>query len=223
MPPRLTLRVLLDYLDDTLKPADARDVGQQILESPVVGELISRIKRVTYRPSLPKISQDKLQKGDTTHEFALTANDVAEYLDTELPAERVADFERNCLARDETLAEVASVHQILSMGSMSQVASEKEVIDRLADRAASNAPKRLPPTSQPGPAARAEKEGSRTHELIPLAIPEYASSGALNKRLFLRFAAVAAFVTLALVSWLALNSGSDPAQPKTFPRQLPPP
>ena len=49
---RLTLRTLLAYLDDTLDPSQAREIGQKVAESHVAQELIDRIKKVTRRRGL---------------------------------------------------------------------------------------------------------------------------------------------------------------------------
>ena len=49
---RLTLRTLLAYIDDTLDPAQAREIGQKVAESDVAQELIERIKTVTRRRGL---------------------------------------------------------------------------------------------------------------------------------------------------------------------------
>jgi hypothetical protein len=46
---------------------------------------------------------------------AIDPNVVASYLDNELDPEAVAEYEKKCLTSDVTLAEVASVHQILSL------------------------------------------------------------------------------------------------------------
>ena len=42
-------------------------------------------------------------------------NLVASYLDNELDSDAVAEYEKKCLSHDVVLAEVASVHQILSL------------------------------------------------------------------------------------------------------------
>src|SRR5438552_546792 len=50
---RLTLRTLLAYIDDTLAPAQARELGEKVAASEPARELIERIKRVTRRRALP--------------------------------------------------------------------------------------------------------------------------------------------------------------------------
>src|SRR5262249_7189800 len=74
---RLTLRTLLAYLDDTLDPAQAHDIGHKVAESPVAQELVERIRKVTRRRSLanPPV------QGDATK---LDPNTVAEYLSDSL-------------------------------------------------------------------------------------------------------------------------------------------
>ena len=82
---RLTLRTLLAYIDDTLDPAQAREIGQKVAESDVAQELIERIKAVTRRRGLtvpPASGPDKID-----------ANTVAEYLDSDLSPEMVAEVE----------------------------------------------------------------------------------------------------------------------------------
>ena len=114
---RLTLRTLLAWLDDTLSPAEVREIGKQVAESPFAQELkdrihlVSRQRRLTIPPSDgPKATDPNL---------------VAAYLDNELAPEHVADFEKLCLTSDVNLAEVASVHQILSLiGQKAKVPSE---------------------------------------------------------------------------------------------------
>ncbi len=50
---------------------------------------------------------------------------MASYLDNELGPEEVAEFEKRCLTSDVHLAEVASVHQILSLiGQKAKVPTE---------------------------------------------------------------------------------------------------
>jgi hypothetical protein len=104
---RLTLRTLIAWLDDTLPPAEVRQIGQQVAESPFAQELVERIHRVSR--------QRRLTVPNATGSDATDPALVASYLDNELSPEQVAEFEKRCLTSDVHLAEVASVHQILSL------------------------------------------------------------------------------------------------------------
>lgn len=103
---RLTLRTLLAYLDDRLPPANARELGQKIVNSPFATELADRIKSVVRRRRLAKDASD--QKN-------IDANLIAEYLDDQLTPELVALIEKEILGSDHNLAEVAAAHQILGL------------------------------------------------------------------------------------------------------------
>jgi hypothetical protein len=104
---RLTLRTLLAYLDDTLPPDQAREIGQKVAESTVAQELMERIKKVPRRRGLTVPPSDGPDRVD--------ANTVAEYLDNDLPADRVAEVEELALNSDVHLAEIAACHQILTL------------------------------------------------------------------------------------------------------------
>lgn len=104
---RLTLRTLIAWLDDTLTPSEVKAIGHQVSESPFAKELIERIHRVTR--------QRRLTVPADSGADSLDPNIVASYLDNQLKDEGVNDFEKKCLTSDVHLAEVASVHQILSM------------------------------------------------------------------------------------------------------------
>jgi len=104
---RLTLRTLVAWLDDTLTPGEVKAIRDQVAESPFAKELIERIHRVTR--------QRRLTVPNDSGESATDANTVASYLDNQLGDDAVNDFEKKCLTSDVHLAEVASVHQILSM------------------------------------------------------------------------------------------------------------
>jgi len=104
---RLTLRYLLAYLDDVLKPTDAATVGRIIKENKSVRDLAERLRKI--------IRMRRLSAPDPHEKRAMvSANDVAEYLDNLTPPDQVAQFESECLQSDERLAEVAATHQILS-------------------------------------------------------------------------------------------------------------
>jgi len=104
---RLTLRTLLAYVDDTLPPDQAREIGQKVAESHVAQELMERIRKVTRRRGLtvpPAAGPERID-----------ANTVAEYLDNDLPADHVAEVEELALNSDVHLAEIAACHQILTL------------------------------------------------------------------------------------------------------------
>ena len=104
---RLTLRTLLAWLDDTLSPNEVRLIGRQVAESTYTQELVERIGRVTR--------QRRLTVPPNKGPDSLDPNIVAGYLDNELEPEQVAELEKRCLTSDLHLAEVASIHQILSL------------------------------------------------------------------------------------------------------------
>jgi len=105
---RLTLRTLLAYLDDTLEPAQAKIIGEKVAESEVAQELIERIKQATRRRRVgtPPASGPGSK---------IDPNDLAEYLDSVLPSEKLAEVEESILKDDLVLAEVAACHQILAL------------------------------------------------------------------------------------------------------------
>src|SRR5437762_8450905 len=105
---RLTLRTMLAYLDNVLEPAEGAALSKKIEESEFASGLAQRIKGVMkkLRMDAPKIDG----KG-----IGNDANTVAEYLDSSLPQDRVAEFERVCLESDKHLCEVASCHQVLTL------------------------------------------------------------------------------------------------------------
>lgn len=105
---RLTLRALIAYLDQSLEPADAKSIGDQIAASEAATNLMHRVRDVMHRLRLgaPKL----LGKG-----LGHDPNSISEYLDYTLTTERVPELEKICLESDVQLAELASVHQILAL------------------------------------------------------------------------------------------------------------
>ncbi|MBX9622361.1 MAG: hypothetical protein K2X82_00955, partial [Gemmataceae bacterium] len=106
---QLTLRTLLAYLDDTLEPALARELGEKVAQSPVAQQLIDRIKVVTRRRGLkaPTAAGPDAEVSDP--------NTVAEYLSDTLDNDQLKRVEETCLESDAHLAEVAACHQILTL------------------------------------------------------------------------------------------------------------
>jgi hypothetical protein len=114
---RLTLRTLLAWLDDTLPPAGVREIGRQVSESQFAQDLKEKIARVTR--------QRRLTVPPSSGPDAVEASLVAAYIDNELSPEEVTEYEKKCLTSDVHLAEVASVHQILSgIGQKAKVPHE---------------------------------------------------------------------------------------------------
>lgn len=150
---KLTLRTLLAWLDDQLSPSDVRQIGQKVAESQVAQSLIEKIRKVTRRRRLTVPSASGPDGTDP--------NLVASYLDNQLPADKVAEYEEKCLRSDLDLAEVASCHQILSMISqrakvppaarfrMYRLVKGREAIARDHGRGASTAA--AEPTAKPVP------------------------------------------------------------------------
>src|SRR5262249_15213767 len=104
---RLTLRTLLAYLDDTLDAREIKEIGEKVAESDAAQELWARRRQVTRRR--------RLTVPPATGPEGTDPNDVAEYLDNELAADRVSELEKTALESDVHLAEIAACHQILTL------------------------------------------------------------------------------------------------------------
>lgn len=103
---RLTLRTLLAWMDGVLPPAVAAELGSKVEASPAAQTLADRIRGLReFAGRVPPPDGPDL---------ATEINAVAEYLDNALDASMLADFERDCLASDTRLAEVAACHRILA-------------------------------------------------------------------------------------------------------------
>jgi hypothetical protein len=111
---RLTLRTLLAYLDDTLEPTQAREIGQKLADNAAAQELVDRIHRAMRKRGLGVPVGGS--KGDATD-----PNTVAQYLSDTLSAGQVADFEKACIESDASLAELGACHQILALVLSEQI------------------------------------------------------------------------------------------------------
>ncbi len=142
---RLTLRTLIAWLDDTLTPSEVRTIGQQVAESPFAKDLVDRVHRVTRQRRLTFPGDGGVESIDP--------NLVASYLDNALNPEQVADYEKRCLTSDVNLAEVASVHQVLSLiGQKAKVpADARQRMYRLVRGRETTRPATNPRTSIPAP------------------------------------------------------------------------
>ncbi len=192
---RLTLRTLLAWLDDTLPPSEVREIGKQVGESPFAKELVERVHRVTRQRRLTVPSRNGADATDP--------NLVASYLDNELPADEVAEFEKRCLTSDVHLAEVASVHQILSLiGQKAKVPAEvRHRMYQLVKGRESVAPK-APRASQ------AEEPTPVTEPIQPWVTPEPPQRPWIER--FGPVAAVLALILLLCVSaWQSLSPPSS--------------
>jgi hypothetical protein len=195
---RLTLRTLLAWLDDTLPPPEVRNIGQQVAESEFAQKLVERIGKVTRRRRLTVPSGGGPEGTDPAV--------VAAYLDNELSSDEVAEFEKKCLESDVQLAEVASVHQILSLiGQKAKVPAEARLrMYRLIKGRESVNPRTSVSSSPPEPEPAAAL-------LPPWQPPDIPPRSAWE-----RFGPVAAVVGLiGLLSWSAWQiagptSGSTP-------------
>ena len=215
---RLTLRTLLAYMDDVLEPAQAREIGTKIQETPYASQLVDRIQDVLRRRRVA--APDLTGPGS-----GLDPNVVAEYLDNTLLPESVPDVERVCLESDAHLAEVAACHQILTLvlGDPIHVSAESRerlhalipaalahqpaAARALAPAARTSAPAPTAPAAQAPAVARPAREpvsastngGTVAKTRFSETIPEYLKPKPLWKR-----ALVPTVVVLVFMFWLAL-------------------
>lgn len=192
---RLTLRTLLAYLDDTLDPAEIKQIGQKVAESDAAQELIARIRQVTRRRRLTTPPA-------TGPNARFDANTVADYLDSNLPSEQVAEVEKTCLDSDVHLAEIAACHQILTL-----VLGEPVLVPPLAKRrmyALVQGKEAVPRKASPRkPAtAMASGEGHEADDTLLLGLPPW--SRIQSMRWLVPAAAALLVAGLAAALWMAI-------------------
>ena len=104
---RLSLRTLLAFEDNVFDVEQHRRL-EQLLHTDVSAEaILQRIRSVVRNPMLGV-------PGLLEHQEELDPNYVAEYLDHQMPNDVQEKFEAYCLSADKYIAEIASVHHLLS-------------------------------------------------------------------------------------------------------------
>jgi hypothetical protein len=221
--PRLTLRTLLAYIDDTLPPAEAQTLGKKVAESEEAQQLIERIKRITRRRGLttPTPTGEDADVSDP--------NTVAEYLSDNLKTAQVRELEETCLTSDVHLAEVAACHQILTLVLTEPVRVPPSANQRmylLADPPACD-PSRKPSTTLPVggviPPRPDNPEADDPDAALLLGMKRYAASDSWAGRIGLVVAVgvVAASLVLAVLMALPRGSGDRPETAATPSRPTP--
>jgi len=197
----LTLRTLLAYLDDTLEPAQAKVIGQKIAESPTARELVERIKEVVRRRRITA-------PPSTGPGAKLDPNTVAEYIDSVLTPEQLAEVEDVCLNSDVHLAEIAACHQILTL-----ILSEPALVPPTARQRMYSLARGREAIPYRKPAAGVEPDGAEERNLaesneadeaLLLGLPSYSSQGAWLRRLAPVAALGLLVVALIVAIWQAL-------------------
>ncbi len=104
---RLSLRTLLAFEDNIFDAEHRLQLERTIPHHHGAAQTLRRIREVAHnaRLGVPGIVGQREE---------LDPNLVAEYLDHQLSAEKLEQFESYCLSSDTYLAEIVSVHQILS-------------------------------------------------------------------------------------------------------------
>src|SRR5262245_36395411 len=198
---RLTLRTLLAYLDDTLEPTQAKQIGQKVAESDTAQELIARIKQVTRRRRLTT-------PPETGPGARLDANTIAEYLDNTLDADQPAEVAQTCLASDVHLAEMAACHQILTLvlgePALIPPTSKQRMYQLVKGREAST---RKPPSPLRRDAEEAPVEGKEVDETLRLGIPALRSKDSWRNLGIFIGGACAIVLCLAIVIWQLILTG----------------
>lgn len=203
---RLTLRTMLACLDadDRLDPADAEELASKIEQSKHASDLAQRIRRVVQHPRLSSPRLDGKGMG-------LDPNSVGEYLDNVLAHDRIAEFERMCLASDIQLAEVSACHQILVLVLEQPAEFEPALRDRIYRIGAESSRRQAEATSEvrPGPnntSVRIDRPAEATAPIEPATVqpkpkpevPEYLRAGRKTSLWPLVAAALLAFVIVGL-------------------------
>ncbi|MBQ6106770.1 MAG: hypothetical protein IJK97_01065 [Thermoguttaceae bacterium] len=123
---RLTLRTLLNWLNNNLSAADAALVAQKVEESELAKALKAQIEGIMAQEHLPAPELlDGTPKGN--------ANAAAEYLDNSMDPKQTPDFEKFCIHSDIMLGEIAGCHEILSQALTQKLELAPELRVKLCD------------------------------------------------------------------------------------------
>lgn len=211
--PRLTLRTLLAYLDDTLEPTETRALGKKVAESEEAKQLVDRIKKVTRRRGLAAPTPND------EHDTNADPNTVAEYLDNALDSSTVRQVEETCLESDVHLAEVAACHQILTLVLTEPVRVPPRAHRRMYElvQPPASVPDRRPsktlPVSGSAPPTEGPTEADDADAALLLGMTRYSSSSTWAARLALFGAAAVLLVLLAGAVLQTLLPARNPQPP----------
>lgn len=212
--PRLTLRTLLAYIDDTLEPHQARALGRKVAASPEAKQLIERIKKVTRRRRL------HAPIPDGTEDDVSDPNTVAEYLSDTLDSDQLKPYELTCLNSDVHLAEAAACHQILTLVMTEPVRvppTANQRMYKLVEPPASD-PNRKPgkglPVAGATPPLADHPDGDEPDAALLLGMKRYSASDSWAGRLGL-VGAVAVMSLLLVVAVMMALPQKPPAAPES--------
>lgn len=194
---RLTLRTLLAYLDDTLPPAEAGEIGHKLAGTPEAQALVERIRTITRRRSLAPPSGDP--------------NATADYLSDALPPDNTAAFEAGCLNDDATLAEVAACHQVLTLVLSEQVKVPPTARTRMYSlvKGQEAVPGRKPKAALSVAAVRDADppDDAEADAQLLLGLPAYSASESAGRRAIRLVAVAAMLLGFGLCLWAAWPAG----------------
>ncbi|MDR0338381.1 MAG: hypothetical protein LBI18_15005 [Planctomycetaceae bacterium] len=116
---RLSLRTLLAFEDHIFGQEQHQQLEQLIPKYEAASTMLNRIRSTIHNPRLGV-------PGLVDRREELDPNLVAEYLDHQMPEDVQERFETYCLSSDKYLAEIASIHHILSnvLGEPAQTSRE---------------------------------------------------------------------------------------------------
>ena len=214
--PRLTLRTLLAYIDDTLGPVETRSLGRKVADSEEARELVERIKKVTRRRGL------KTPVPTDADDETADPNTVAEYLDNTLDSDTLKQLEETCLASDVHLAEVAACHQILTLVLTEPVRVPPRAHRRMyaLQKAPASTPHRRPNKKLPVGGVRSPEPGGAEIDdadaALLLGMKRYSAATSWAARFALFGVGAAMLAFLAVAVYMALPHQS-PKPPETTP------